>query len=350
MAHPLESGRGPRGDGRGLVAARQGRHHRGPQAADRPLPPRRPARLHESRRAVHAHAESGVRPGLPGGLSGRDLPDLGVSGAGALRAGEAAHHPRAGRRCRAVPRRRNRLLPVAPAGRPEGAARLPAHRPHRDDYDRPLLRDGGAVRRRVRAHRRAAPRRDDPRGSGNRDAAVSGTAAALRDRDCRLPRRDPDAARRRVDDADAGAAVTAVRAEHLVRVGREPAAGTPCGGGNDGPDRAWHRIGPRAESSPPAAATVAASRRGATRRCARHSSRREAARHDGFGHGPQGRSPHRTVSFLPSLRRRDGLAAETPGLPHHALHVRHVCGRGRQPDDFFAEGSVRRPRRHPGAG
>src|SRR5439155_14695392 len=162
------------------------------------------------RRAVHADVESVVRTGLLGGVAGRHLSDLGVSRARAVRAGETADHSGPRRWGRALPGWGDRLLPVAPARGAEGAARLPTRRSDRDDHDRPLLRDGGAVRRRVWSRGRAATGGDDPRVARDRDAAVPRPAAALRDRHRRLPRRDSDAARCGVDDADARTAAVAL--------------------------------------------------------------------------------------------------------------------------------------------
>src|SRR6185295_11751240 len=101
-----------------------------------------------------------------------------------------------------------------------------------------------------------------PRGPGHRDAAVPGAAAPLCDRDRRVPRGAPDAARCSLDDADAGAAAAPLRAQHLVRLDREPAARPPDRGGDHGGARSGPGRGvvARAESTSTATPTSGAAR------------------------------------------------------------------------------------------
>ncbi len=74
------------------------------------------------------------------------------------------------------------MLPVAAAGCSPGLARVSALRSEPDDHDRPLFRDGGAVRRGMRSHYGIAARDHDSRGTRGRHAGIPGTAASLRDR------------------------------------------------------------------------------------------------------------------------------------------------------------------------
>ena len=198
--------RGRGGDGARVDRGRAHRRHRSADAADRSPSPRGKAQLHQSHRSILYHAEVRVHCRAGGDLALRPVPGVGVSGAGAVRAGTAHRRPGARERDVSLHRGRGgRVLPGA-AARSGGAARIPESGAAADHHGRPLFRIRGTDHSRFWGGHGAAARHHHPHLARPRDPGRLAAQPPLRPAGRGGARGVSHAARRPVDVDDDGAA------------------------------------------------------------------------------------------------------------------------------------------------